>query len=96
MNKDKRKGWLKELKVGDKVACDFAPTYSRKRDYKILVIDKITPSGRIYAGNYKFNHAGYEIGSKDSTWSRTLKLEPVTDEIKNLIEKKQIIEEIKK
>lgn len=53
MEKDKRTGWLKDLKVGDEVF--LVGAYSPN----IAVVEKITPTGRINAGGYQFNHYGW-------------------------------------
>ena len=55
MSKDKREGWLKDLKVGDKVLVERGRMCSVEED----VIAKITPTGRMTtekAGTY--DHRG--------------------------------------
>jgi hypothetical protein len=67
---DKRTGWLAELKVGDKIKVEH--------DYiavRTAIIEKITPTGRIYAGNLKYSHNGFNIPWSDwSNWRITEKL----------------------
>ena len=52
MNKDKRTGWLGNLKVGDNVfvRSDFSLKLGR--------VSKITPTGRITVFNSTFSHLG--------------------------------------
>lgn len=52
MNKDKRTGWLGNLKVGDNVfvRSDFS--------LKLGKVSKITPTGRITVFNSTFSHLG--------------------------------------
>lgn len=44
MEKDKRTGWLKDLKVGDEV---FVDSLTRYGDRQIGIVSRITPTGRI-------------------------------------------------
>lgn len=73
MEKDKRTGWLKDLKVGDEVF--LIGLYSQK----IVVVEKITPTGRINAGGYQFNH----YGRCRITDYRTLQLTELTPELRS-------------
>ena len=73
MKKDKRTGWLKDLKVGDEVL--LIGSYSQK----IVTIEKITPTGRINAGGYQFNH----YGRCKITDYRTLHLAELTPELRS-------------
>lgn len=59
MDKDKRTGWLAELKVGDKVFIEHWSFQGLGR----MTIDKITPTGRIICGNSEFDHDGWRRGS---------------------------------
>lgn len=72
MEKDKRTGWLKDLKVGDEVF--LIGLYSQK----VVTVEKITPTGRINAGGYQFNH----YGRCKITDYRTLQLVELTPELK--------------
>jgi hypothetical protein len=57
MSKDKREGWLAELKAGDTViVTDWYRDFIRK-------VDRITPSGRIIIGELKFDNTGYRVGN---------------------------------
>lgn len=51
-NKDKRTGWLKELKVGDNVFIRSS------LGLKLRTVTKITPTGRITVFNSSFSHLG--------------------------------------
>ena len=73
MEKDKRTGWLKNLKVGDEVY--LVGSYSQK----IVTIEKITPTGKINAGGYQFNH----YGRCKITDFRTLQLMELTPELRS-------------
>lgn len=46
MEKDKRKGWLKELKVGDEVFVEYVGN-SDSNETMFGVVSRITPTGRI-------------------------------------------------
>jgi hypothetical protein len=61
-DKDKRIGWLRDLKEGDKVIISS--------DYitKIKSINKITPTGKIKIDNYSYDSDGREING--SMWHR--------------------------
>jgi DNA replicative helicase MCM subunit Mcm2 (Cdc46/Mcm family) len=60
--KDKRIGWLRELKEGDKVI--VSGTYRTV----IKTIDKITPTGRINIGGIQYDYSGYEINP--GSWNK--------------------------
>ena len=62
-DKDKRVGWLRELKEGDKVVI-------RGYEKAIKKIDKITPTGRIKVGDTQYDCTGHEITSNQ--WHRNL------------------------
>lgn len=91
-SKDQRKGWLRDLKVGDKV---FVSTYrgimgSRK---KLAIIDKITPTGRI-------NVDGLQLPPRGKLYEgyTTIELEQATEQaiqehVSN-VEKQKLIKEI--
>lgn len=78
-DKDKRQGWLRELKVGDKVI--VVTDYNKS----VKIVDKITPTGRIKIGNTTFDHNGYEIGSG---WRRDI-LREWTQEGENELNKQE-------
>lgn len=56
-SKDQRTGWLKDLKVGDKV---FVRSYRGAfgSTKNLAVVDKITPTGRIKIGLQQFTPLG--------------------------------------
>jgi hypothetical protein len=89
-SKDKRQGWLKELKVGDKVAINCG-SYGYA-DYRISTVEKITPTGRIQANNTVFDHTGYTMGS---SYGGRDNLEPITDDILNFIKRKSLYYKLK-
>lgn len=88
--KDQRKGWLKDLKVGEQVF--VVESRGVFGDVKILAtVGKITPTGRINVGKYQFPPTGSVY--KDRNW---VKLEQVTDEtIESFYEEKQKAEYIR-
>lgn len=69
MDKDKRTGWLGNLKVGDNVfvRSDFS--------LKLGKVSKITPTGRITVFNSTFSH----LGKAESGYS-VVRLEEATPE----------------
>jgi len=73
MEKDKRQGWLKELKVGDEVFI------IGMFDNRIATVEKITQTGRINAGGYQFNNYGRCALSN----YRALHLKELTPELKS-------------
>ena len=88
--KDQRKGWLKDLKVGEQVfVVESRGVFGH---VKILAtVGKITPTGRINVGKYQFPPTGSVY--KDRNW---VKLEQVTDEtIESFYEEKQKAEYIR-
>lgn len=58
-SKDKRTGWLRELKVGDTVVIS-----SGSRDY-IKTVSHITPTGRITVGDSVYGPDGDRMGRTD-------------------------------
>ena len=89
MSKDKRTGWLLDLKIGDKVIVSRRGSYQSKKVSEVL---KITPTGRIKTPAYEFNHKGEAIGDWGwsspylGEWSQSLE-----DEIKNAEKKKGLV-----
>jgi hypothetical protein len=91
---DEYQTWLNGLKVGDKVAL----LYRRygETSYSIAKIEKITPTRQIKLDGYatKFKN-GDMIDT--STWKTTTnRIVPITDDVKEYIEKKRLIAFIKK
>lgn len=91
-NKDKRTGWIQELKVGDKVTIECG-SYNVP-DFSIGKIDKITPTGRIAIGNTVYDHNGRQMGAS-SAWSKTNNLEPLTQATVDFIRKSQLCNKFK-
>jgi len=56
-DKDKRKGWLRDLKVGDLVLVDHGWT-----NRSIGKIEKITPTGKMSVGSSRYRADGFEEG----------------------------------
>ena len=71
MEKDKRQGWLKELKVGDEV---FVASGRGAWDtsYTISVVEKITPTGKINVAGKQFSPQGHKREGYHSTWLKEL------------------------
>lgn len=92
MDKDKRQGWLRELKIGDKVCIDCGAYGSQ--DYTFRIINKITPTGRMIINNTTYDHEGVEMGRSDRWYRRNRKVE-YTDEIKNFIQRKNAFAKIR-
>lgn len=71
MEKDKRKGWLKELKVGDEVfvvqSRGVWGSYTT-----ISQVQKITPTGKINVDGVQFSPNGSNYGSSNSLWLKEL------------------------
>lgn len=78
MEKDKRTGWLKDLKVGDEVFV-IGELLHEVFLQKIAIIETITPAGRIKAGGYQFNH----YGRFEKTDFCSVRLEKLTPEMKS-------------
>ena len=78
MEKDKRTGWLKDLKVGDEVFV-IGELLHEVFLQKIAIIETITPAGRIKAGGYKFN----QCGRFEKTDFCSVRLEKLTPEMKS-------------
>jgi hypothetical protein len=89
---ENKQEWLNSLQVGDKVAMDIG-SYGAVR-YSISQITKITPTRRMTTANgrtFKANGTEYGSGgSFSSVW-----LQPVTDTIKERIERSYLISHIK-
>lgn len=60
------------------------------RHYTIAPIDRITPTGRIKVGGKQYDKNGREMGNK-SSWTRPNQLHPVTQDIKDSIEKSKLV-----
>lgn len=78
MEKDKRTGWLKALKVGDEVYL-IGELLHEVFLQKVAIVEKITPAGRIKAGGYKFN----QCGRFEKADFCSVRLEKLTPEMKS-------------
>lgn len=78
MEKDKRTGWLKDIKVGDEVYL-IGELLHEVFLQKVAIVEKITPAGRIKAGGYKFN----QCGRFEKTDFCSVRLEKLTPEMKS-------------
>ena len=71
MEKDKRQGWLKELKVGDEVFLiqgrGVWGSYTT-----ISKVQKITPTGKINVDGVQFSPNGSYYGGSNSLWLKEL------------------------
>lgn len=83
------------VKIGDEVLLHFSK-YS-KNYYKIAVITKITPTGRIKVDNSNtfYNENGVEMGNKD-VWAGHSWLEELTEEKKQKLIHMRKAKEMKK
>jgi len=88
----KRTHWIASLKEGDKVAVKNGSIGFRY--YEILEIIRITPTGRITTSDgTKFDNRGREMGKKD-TWSISLDIEPITEEVVESMRRRKILQAI--
>lgn len=76
-SKDQRRGWLKDLKVGDKV---FVRSYRGAfgSTKNLTIVDKITPTGRINIGLQQFKpsgelHLGYNFKRLEQATEENIK-----------------------
>jgi hypothetical protein len=72
MSKDKRTGWIANLKAGDKVFVSW------NGNLELKTVDRITPTGRIVIKDSAFDDSGNLITNRDS-WNRYWLVE-VTEE----------------
>jgi hypothetical protein len=84
--------WLKELKVGDKVAVNVSKPWEKAK-YEINEIEKISPTGRIILlGGIKFNSDGTFITTDKYCGIRLYKITP---KILESIEKRNLVNSLK-
>ena len=90
--KDKRKGWLRDLKVGDKVFVirSRGVLGSTKT---LSIVEKITPVGRINVGGQQFPPTGSFYGDYHSTKLEQTTEEAIQEHISN-VKKRKLIKEI--
>lgn len=72
MEKDKRTGWLKELKVGDEVFLIQQGRGVWGSHTTISQVQKITPTGKINVDGVQFSPDGSYYGSSNSLWLKEL------------------------
>lgn len=86
--------WIKTLKVGDEVAIR---SYHRLGGcpYAIATINKITLTGRLKLDNGEEFNADGSLRGGDS-WRITSNIEPITDEVLNIIYKYRLVSSVEK
>lgn len=88
MNSDEYQNWLNGLKVGDKVA--YYRSHYGDVSYSIEKIEKITPTRQIKLDGYMTKFKNGEM-IDTSVWKTTTnKIVPITDEVREYIEKRRI------
>ena len=91
-SKDKRRGWIKDLKVGDKVF--VIRTRGVLGNTKTLaVVEKITPTGRLNVNGQQFPPSGNIYENYHSTKLEQATEQAIKEHISN-IEKQKLIREI--
>lgn len=91
-SKDKRKGWLRDLKVGDKVF--IVSSKGVLGSTKTLAkVEKITPTGRLNVKGKQFPPSGSIYENYRSTKLEQATEQAIQDHVSN-IEKQKIIREI--
>jgi hypothetical protein len=81
--------WLQNLKEGDLVAIDIGRYTSVH--YIVSAVKKVTPTGMIKTScGRTYNNDGWERG-KSSPWQVNTYLQPATEEIKEQIEFRRLI-----
>lgn len=91
-SKDQRKGWLRDLKVGDKVF--FVSSRGVLGSAKTLaVVEKITPTGRLNVKGQQFPPSGSIYENYRSTKLEQATEQAIQEHVSN-VEKQKIIKEI--
>lgn len=91
-SKDQRKGWLKELKVGDKVFIVISRGVLGNNRI-LTTIEKITPTGRINAGGKQFPPTGKFYANYIFTELEQATEKLILEHINN-VKKRKIIEKL--
>lgn len=87
------KDWLLSLKEGDKAVINVG-SYGY-RHYTTVEIVRITPTRIIKTSdNREFNNKGYARGH-NSSFGRHLKIEPITDEVRESMERMELLSVIR-
>lgn len=90
---DTRSWILDEVNEGDEVAMDVGG-YGYP-NWRIATVTKKTPTGIISTSNgRKFNNDGYERGASRGSFSKRTYIQPVTDEIREKIERSDLLGKI--
>lgn len=91
-SKDQRKGWLRDLKVGDKVfiVSSRGVLGSAKT---LAVVEKITPTGRLNVKGQQFPPSGSIYENYRSTKLEQATEQAIQEHVSN-VEKQKIIKEI--
>lgn len=75
--------WLESLQVGDTVAVKSPGRYGESSTYRLLAVERVTPTTIIVNGTKYRKSTGLEItSSKNHTWGKAQELERVTDELR--------------
>ena len=91
-SKDQRKGWLKDLKVGDKVF--IVSSKGVLGSVKTLaVVEKITPTGRLNVKGQQFPPSGNIYENYRSTKLEQATEQAIQEHVSN-VEKQKLIKEI--
>lgn len=91
-SKDKRKGWLRDLKVGDKVfIVSSKGVLGSVRT--LAVVEKITPTGRLNVEGQQFPPSGSIYENYRSTKLEQVIEQAIQEHVSN-IEKQKLIKEI--
>lgn len=91
-SKDQRKGWLRDLKVGDKVfIVSSKGVLGSVRT--LAVVEKITPTGRLNVGGQQFPPSGSIYENYRSTKLEQATEQAIQEYISN-VEKQKLIKEI--
>lgn len=90
--KDKRKGWLKDLKVGDKVfIVSLRGVLGSAKT--LAVVEKITPTGRLNVKGQQFPPSGSIYENYRSTKLEQATEQAIQEHVSN-VEKQKLIKEI--
>ena len=94
MDRDEYQNWLNCLKVGDKVA--YYRSHYGDVDYSIVKIEKITPTRQIKLDGYMTKFKNGEMIDTSAWKTSTNKIVPITDEVREYIERTRLSAFIKK
>lgn len=91
-SKDKRRGWIKDLKVGDKVFV-IRSRGVLGNTKTLSVVEKITPTGRLNVNGQQFPPSGNIYENYHSTKLEQATEQAIQEHISN-VEKQKLIKEI--